>query len=260
MSRDQIESVSRAGASWYPAGEDRLVAVMLGRVKIVLDRRDFSLTPHIVMSGYWESWVTAWFVRNLTSSDRLLNIGANCGYYALTAAGSGCEVVAVEPQLNLVENLRLSASINGFSKLRVEQCVAGVKERDVELQLYSDFHGSAHVKSVDGSSPLASGTTLVTERPAHELMPNATCVFVDAEGYEPYIWDGLKPLLDKKQLRWVALEWSPTRYDNPQVFLGSLREYGDLSVVNDKGIALQVSDIQLLDGVELDTLVVRLRE
>lgn len=261
MNRGHVESVSRAGVSWYLAGDNRIVAMMLGEVKIVLDQRDFSLTPHLVMSGYWESWITAWFLRNVGPGDKVLNIGANCGYYALAAARAGCDVVAVEPQEHLAKNLKISASLNGYNKFIVRQCIAGSAFRRVRLQLYPDFQGSAHVSS---DAPLehpdlAEGTVEVAEVPAHEAMPDATCVFVDAEGYEPHIWEGLKPLLDKKQLRWVALEWAPTRYDNAGGFLGALRSCGELTVVNDNGVEARVTDRQLMDGVEWDTLVVRPR-
>jgi FkbM family methyltransferase len=262
VSRQRIEELSRAGVNWYPASNNRIVATMLGDVKIVLDRSDYSLTPHLVMSGYWESWITAWFIHNLVTTDKLLNIGANCGYYALAAAHAECEVVAVEPQKHLVENLRISASLNGYSKLKVRECVAGAEQGEVKLQLYPDYHGSAHVTR--GLAPLehpdlAGDIVVVPEFPAHELMPDATCVFVDAEGHEPHIWEGLKPLLDKRQLRWVALEWAPTRYDNPGAFLGALRSCGELAVVNEHGAEERVPDRELLDGGEWDTLVVRPR-
>lgn len=259
MNREQLEGRSRAAASWYPAGEHRLVARMLGQFKIVLDQRDFSLTPHLVMDGFWESWITVWAARQVNQGSAVLNIGANCGYYTLLFAAAGASVVAVEPQRHLFENIKLSTMLNGWSgRVRVERCVAGVEERDVTLQLYPDFHGSAHVTSnLEEHPDLAGGTDTVKERPAHELMPEATCAFIDAEGYEPLIWEGLAPLREKKQLEWVALEWAPVRYDDPEAFLRSLREYGSLSVVGEAGQEMVMSDAQLLRGTEWDTLVVR---
>lgn len=264
MSRGQIESVSRAGANWYPAADNRIVATMLGEVKIVLDQRDFSLTPHIVMSGFWESWITAWFLKNIIKdADRLLNIGANCGYYALAGCRAGCKkVVAVEPQPHLARNIRVSSFLNGWQdRLEVKQVIAGVEAREVEMQLYPDFQGSAHVAKSEGLEfpDLAGEKLKVWERPAAELMPEATCIFVDAEGYEPYIWQGLQPLLEKKQLRWIALEWAPARYDDAAAFLGELRSVGDLSVIANEGVETKISDQQLLADGDWDTLVVRPR-
>jgi FkbM family methyltransferase len=262
MTRAHIEAMSRAGVAWYPASDHRIVATMLGDTKIVVDARDFSLTPHLVMGGFWESWITAWFMRNVMKADRVLNIGANCGYYALTAARVGANVVAVEPQLHLSKAITISAMLNGWGdRIQVRRCVAGSEERRVDIQLYPDFHGSPHVKTgVEEHADLAKGTARVAEYPAHTLMPDATCVFVDAEGYEPYIWEGLMPLLKRKQLRWVALEWAPSRYDDAAAFLGSLRSIGDIAVVNNDGMEERVGDAELLqNALDWDTVVVRPR-
>jgi FkbM family methyltransferase len=230
---------------------------MLGGTKIVLDQRDFSLTPHLAMDGFWESWITSWAMQQRGS--RLLNIGANCGYYTLLFAGQGFHVVAVEPQVALADNIELSARLNGWSdRIRVERCVAGAEDRDVPLQLYPDFHGSAHVTgSVEEHPALAGEVVMVNERVAASLMPDATCVFVDAEGYEPLIWEGLQPLLAKRQLEWIALEWAPVRYADPSAFLAELKAYGRLAVVGALGQEVLIEDDALLSGTEWDTLVVR---
>jgi FkbM family methyltransferase len=235
---------------------------MLGRTKIVLDTRDFSLTPHLIMDGFWESWVTMWARNAVGGGDRVLNIGANCGYYALLFAGQGCQVVAVEPQPHLAEGIRLSAALNGWSgRIAVRECIAGVAHGNVTLQLHDHFAGSAYVDQRETSEPrpaLEGWTPVnVTSVPAHELMPDATCAFIDAEGYEPLIWAGLKPLLDARQLRWVALEWSPARYPDPASFLAELRAYGQVVVVDPRGSTRPIPDAELLSGADWDTLVVR---
>lgn len=234
---------------------------MLGTTKIVLDRRDMSLTPHLVMDGFWESWITCWAKRNAAAQDRVLNIGANCGYYAMLFAGQCQRVVAVEPQQNLAANIAISAALNGWtSKVKVEQVVAGVHRRQVDLQMHEHFAGSAFVGvSADEASGWSSSMK-VEEVPASELMEDATCVFVDSEGYEPYIWQGLRPLLKKKQLRWAALEWAPSRYEDPARFLDELQAYGRLSVVREQGQEAGVSRETLLAGTEWDTLIVRVHE
>lgn len=256
-SRAHLESSSRAMASWYPSGDDRVVARVLGSTKMVLDTRDFSLTPHLVMDGFWESWITLWAMQQVTAHDRVLNIGANCGYYALLFARQGARVVAVEPQGELAKNITLSAHLNGWSdRIKVERCIAGEADREVTLHLHEHFAGSAYV-----GEPVAGFERQVTvrERVAATLMSDATCAFIDAEGYEPQIWSGLRSLLDKKQLQWIALEWAPSRYEAPVAFLASLRDYGTLTVVTGDGRERVATDQDLLRGTEWDTLVVRRR-
>lgn len=259
--RNALENMCRSKASWYPVDDRRIVARVLGDLKLVVDSADMSLTPHLVMDGFWESWVSVWAASQCRADDRLLNIGANCGYFTMLFARVMQRVVAVEPQPWLAENIKLSAALNGFGgKVEVKQCVAGVERRFVTLQLHKHFGGSAFVGEKIEDDPDWDDHYSTQEVPSHELMPDATCAFIDAEGYEPLIWEGLKPMLDKKQLRWVALEWSPSRYENPLGFLQSLSKYGNLAVVKEQGQEVAVRDDQLLAGTEWDTLVVRRRD
>lgn len=252
-SRSQIESISRAAVSWYPASDGRLVARILGDIKIVLEQSDFSLTPHLVMEGFWESWVTAWCVANVQKTDRVLNIGANCGYFALLFARKAARVVAVEPQHRFAEGISRSAQLNGFHNLEVIECVAGSAERQVRMKLYDGLSGSAHV--IPGDEGI-----LVTERHASGLMPDATCVFIDAEGYEPEIWAGLQILLGTSSVRWIALEWAPSRYADAPGFLADMRTYGNVTIINHSGVEENVPDARLLSlGDGFETMVVRPR-
>jgi len=191
--RAQLEQMARSKASWYPVDEHRVVARVLGDLKMVIDTRDMSLAPHLVMDGFWESWITLWAISQCGSSDRMLNIGANIGYYTILFARSMKRVVAVEPQPSLADNIKISADLNGFgSRVEVKQCVAGSEYRTVVLQQHRHFTGSAFVGGTPDDVDWADRIS-VQEVPAAELMPDATCAFIDAEGYEPIIWEGLKP-------------------------------------------------------------------
>lgn len=251
--RAQIEAASRATASWYMAG-DSIVARVLGKTKMLLDPKDMSLTPHLVMDGFWESWVTVWCLANVTPNDKVLNIGANCGYFALLFARETQEVVAVEPQPRLADRIRWSARLNGFDNLRVVEAIAGAMHRDgVLMKCYDGLTGSAHV-----TAAYEDGCIYVTEVPAHELLPGATCVFIDAEGHEPHIWKGLGPALERN-VRWVALEWAPSRYADAPAFLAELHAWGDVMVIDHDGDEKSVQDADLLRGSSGDweMLVIR---
>lgn len=258
--RAHIERSARAGVRHYHASGNRIVATVLGDIKLIVDTNDFSLTPHLVMEGFWESWVTAWLMSTIRPQDRMLNIGANCGYFTMVAARAGAHVVAVEPQAHLAEGISLSAALNGWgARVLVEECVAGASDREVSLQIHKHLAGSAFATEDKNHEEPGWERVVVKEKPAHTLMPDANCAFIDAEGYEPVIWDGLGPLLKKKQLTWVAMEWSPGRYADPEGFLRSLREHGDLTTVMTDGRELHVNDAALLGGRDWDTLVVRVR-
>jgi len=101
-----IEEKSRSAARSYYLGDNTVLAVILGELRMVLDSSDRGLVPHLMLDGFWESWVTAWIISNLRRGEVALNIGANCGYYAVMMArqvGSGGKVVAIEPNRTHVE-------------------------------------------------------------------------------------------------------------------------------------------------------------
>lgn len=256
MRRANLEARSRAAARWYPLPNRRLVASVLGSFKLVVDAEDLSLTPHLVLDGFWESWITLWFQANVRPGDRLLNVGANCGYYAVLAATQGAEVVAVEPQPRLAEGIEMSAVLNGVDgRLLVRRCVASDCSETVRLQMHGTLTGSAFVgDAADGFDQSMD----VRAEAAHELMPEANCVFVDAEGHEPRIWDGLRPLLDGSRLKWVALEWAPTRYEDAESFARQLLSAGSVCAVTTDGSERPVTLAQMLaPSSGWDTIVVR---
>jgi len=56
--------------------------------------------------------------------DRIVDLGAHLGTFALTAAAAGCHVLAVEASPRNADLLRASAAANGFTDLRVIHAVA----------------------------------------------------------------------------------------------------------------------------------------
>lgn len=255
-SRSEIEAISRSLASAYPIGDDRMIARILGEMKIVVDTRDISVTPHLVMEGFWESWITTWVVSRVGKGERVLNVGANCGYYALIFAklvGPSGRVVAVEPQPRLAEGIEMSAALNGFSgNLSVRRCIAGTQHRSVMFRVPDRLLGGASVTSNENECDFSVG-----EVPAHELMPDATGVFIDAEGYEPIIWSGLAPLIEKRQLKWIAMEWAPSRYVDAAAFLKEIGSYGSVCLIATDGSEKRADSAHLLSIEDHDTVLVR---
>jgi hypothetical protein len=78
----------------------RVLARVLGGPKIFLSADDLGFGCHLMLDGYWESWLTLFFARYVTPGKTVIDVGANFGYYTiLFAAGVGPSgrVVAIEP-------------------------------------------------------------------------------------------------------------------------------------------------------------------
>ena len=82
-----------------------------------LDSRDISLTPHLLRQGCWEPDVTRFFLRIVKPGMRVVEVGANVGYYTLLACslvGPTGRVTAFEANPAAVTLTRRSLLVNGF--------------------------------------------------------------------------------------------------------------------------------------------------
>ena len=262
--REVFESTCRDSASALYLGDQTLLITPLGAIRngglrMVVDSSDRGIVPHLALDGFWEAWVSVWFARELSSgrSEHVLNIGANCGYYALFAAAMQPHVVAVEPNATHVRNLRHSAHLAGlFDRLRVVRGVCSDQPREVELKA---LHGNSMNGFVEGSEATLKEmdtarasmedtfvTTRATAYTADELMPDTTLMLADTEGHEPFVWAGAKAIRSNPTFR-AAIEWSPGRYDDPDGFYESIRAEGfGFSRIAEDGAEQPISRDQLM--------------
>lgn len=98
-------------------GKNQILCRVLGNKKMFVIGDDLGFSPHMIMEGYWEYWLTEYFAKNIKSGDTVLDIGANLGYYSILAAdlvGSSGRVVAVEPNPYVFSLLSKSIAHNGY--------------------------------------------------------------------------------------------------------------------------------------------------
>src|SRR5450432_4188794 len=67
-------------------GDYRAVTYLRNGQKVFVDTRSVDIGTHILLGGAWEANYMAAFARQVRAGDTVLDIGANHGIYALTAA------------------------------------------------------------------------------------------------------------------------------------------------------------------------------
>lgn len=100
-------------------GDGMLLSELQDGQPIYLDGSDISLTPHIARHGKWEAKITERVLADLAPGMHFVDIGANCGYYALLAAravGETGAVTAIDANPRMAEMMRMSAAINGYDE------------------------------------------------------------------------------------------------------------------------------------------------
>lgn len=164
----------------------------------------------LIESGEYEPEVSSVFCSMLRAGMRVLDIGANIGYYSMLAAsrvGPTGRVWAIEPSPRNVAFLLASRDLNRFRNLQVVQAAASDRWDILE---YFSASSNGITRSVGEGSPEIYGET-VQAIPATALFgPDDTVdvVKIDVEGAEGLALRGLERILRKCKPS-IFTEFSP---------------------------------------------------
>ncbi len=232
--------------------------------KILVDTRDCSLAPHLLLDGYWEMWITKVFLSSLCEGMTVVDIGANVGYYTQLAAskvGSTGKVYAFEANPYLMDLLYQNMSINGFlpwvsltgkavlngsgkvrfnirktcmgdssiagfSQEMLDLCRDDVEAIDVETVSLDEFFGEAGAK-ID-------------------------VIKIDAEGSEPFIFDGMKNILSSNPDIIIISEFSSCHIRgvgrDPDQYLRDIEKAGfKLRIIDESANVVDVNDDDIMN-------------
>lgn len=200
---------------------------------------DVSLTPCLVQTGYWESWITSWFCNNVNEGDTVVDVGANCGYFTMLfdrLVGTTGRVIAYEASSSYAELLRRTKNTNVSNFDIVNKALAD-EPGVLTLTYPGEYTGSASIahgfdsKWGEPKSEVVEASTLDIEFGA-SLTP--ALIKIDAESAEEMIWNGGQQLLGRPDAPVVVLEYSPTGvYSND--FPDRLFEYGHVTGIGYDG-------------------------
>lgn len=201
-------------------GEHRMLTKTRFGQLIFVDTRDVSISPHIIMSGDWEPWVTDALARFMWSGNTFIDVGANCGWYSLLAASRGLQVMSFEPNTALCALMGQTCAVNGYTdrwQIRDRPLSAKAGEA-VALVLDAYNQGGAHLEHAPGY-PLVPTETVGALPPVKGGVHFTTClddevppggkvdlIKVDVEGYEYAVLQGAQRVMSENQSLVLAVE------------------------------------------------------
>ncbi len=222
--RTLIESYCMSKCKVVNLLDDTGVAIVLGKYMTWVDLRDKALSPHLMLQGYWEMWITSAIARLTKPGTLAIDIGANLGYYTLLladAVGPSGSVLAFEPNPRLANMMRTSVGINDFgSRVSVREEAVGqtsggqltlaipranpqnalIMQSEAQKQGFKKVHGDyaqfVQVKSITLDSLNLS---------------NVGMVKIDAEGAEYSIWRGMQATIDNNPGIQICVEFNASR-------------------------------------------------
>jgi FkbM family methyltransferase len=181
---------------------------------IFVDPLDEHLTPSIVAYGRWESWIERAIRRLLKPGDRVIEVGANVGYYTLIMGaqiGPTGRLDAFEANPQMARLLRRSVICSGRAgNVTVHEQI--VADRPGAMQLYvSDSAGGGGNLVEHGWN--IGGDTRTIECEAvrlDDLFEGRSIDFIriDTEGAEILILNGALGLLRRSASIKLCIEWN----------------------------------------------------
>ena len=255
LRRFQLENRCRALANAVYLGERTALCRILGYYKFYIDTADIGFGSHVLLEGYWEIWLTMFFIRHLRPGMTVIDVGANFGYYSILfgalVEASG-HVYAVEPNPAVATKLRRSIDLNGFtSRTTIVEAAAGPVDK-AEVILYAP-HGepknAAIVELPDLVSPELGTIYRVPQVRLDEVAaeaPRIDFVKIDAEGAEEGIIAGMRGILIRDRPG-LILEFNVARYRDPSSFLDQLEAiFRHMHYIDYSGAAVSITASQVI--------------
>ena len=204
--------------------------------KLHLDTGDKGLSRTLFLFGKREIDHYKMLQNILVPGMKILDIGANIGYYAIMESkviGSTGKVTAIEPMLPNIEMLKKNIALNSISNIEVIH--GAVSESTGTGQMFMSTHSNLHTFHRDGSAfDYLDSTTIevptMTLRDAGKLSGSrAELIRMDVEGHEVEILGQLVDLVRKDVMSpMVIFETHLSRYNEENDFAPVLQDLFNL--------------------------------
>lgn len=167
--------------------------VDMGHARVVVDATEPEFGRHIAKHGNWEPHIIAILQRHLKPGDTYVDIGANVGVMAFTAAaavGPTGRVLAFEPHPDNIRNFLAGVLTNGFQNVSLH----GFALSDTQ-SVFSLF-GTSNGYLMPGGQTVFQTVALPGD-PILADLPRLDVLKIDIEGHEPQALRGLDRTLRK---------------------------------------------------------------
>lgn len=202
-------------------GNNRILVKTVHGFRMFLDTRDIVISPIIALEGEWEPELTRYFLKTVKPGMRVIDVGANMGYFSLICAGilkntnGFLYSYEADPECHefLVDNLALNWY---FDEVSATNLAIYSKEDDLVLNVRDKYKGNTSIGDVDAKdlSEICDGIRKVNVHAMpldllHKDNQQIDFIKIDVEGAELYVLQGAKEIIRKSENIKVLVEWSP---------------------------------------------------
>ena len=177
---------------------------------------DDSIIGPAIERGGWEEHETRLFRAHLRPGARVVDLGANVGWFAVQAILAGAEVHAFEPVpfiADVCERNIARALERGPGRATLHRCAAGAERGTAEIALASENRGDNRVLDPGAGRPgdMGSGAGLTIDvAPVDERVEGpARILKIDTQGSEWLALQGARALLERSPELALLIEFWP---------------------------------------------------
>ncbi len=239
-----IRQASPSARPYYYLGGNRALTQLSNGLPFFVNTNDKGIASWIILAGGWETFVDTVVTRLCDPGMRVLDLGANLGYYTIKLAnlvGEGGHVLALEPNPELFPFILDNILINGFERRVRAEAFAAAAEVGVRELYFEEMNTGGG--TLFQAPPSASGrrtevrTTTVDE--LNHGQPGFDLIKIDVEGWEPEVLKGMSQTLAHSEHASIVTEvswgqWS--RFGDPgEILLRLLGPRDGLFVIHHDG-------------------------
>lgn len=199
------------GTRYFYLGADAAMARLEDGHHIFVDPQDQTVGNHLIAHGYWEKWIHHAVCRLISPGDRIVEVGANLGYYTLAMAvmaGANGHITAFEGNPRLCRLIQRTIEFNGYAgRVDIRNQAATDVAGTLAFSISRANSGGGHAMVHPGHLPAEMERIEVEGvRLDDTIQGEVDFLRMDAEGSEPLILRGAERLLQNPNLT-VVMEW-----------------------------------------------------
>ncbi len=219
-------------------GQSTVLTTLATGQSAYVDGQDLSLAPHVIRDGRWEHWIAQHWMSRLRPGQRVVDVGANFGYYTLLAAaavGDRGRVASFEPNPRMFDLLTASLSTNGY-RGRVEPYQVALDKKRGELTFWlkkRETGGSGLMRPPADSLRTLHDTAAPLQVRGERLddllatWPSVDLMKLDAEGAEFRVLLGAEEILQRSPHLVLFMEFDAGMYDDGgRALIAALHDWG----------------------------------
>lgn len=196
---------------------------------------DDSIIGPAIERGVWEEHETRLFLAHLAPGCRVVDLGANVGWFTAHAVLAGCEVHAFEPVpwiADVLERNARAAEKVGKGRAIVHRAAAGSQRGSARIALANANFGDNRLLDPNGGRPADMGAgreiEIAVERVDDHVAGPIRVLKIDTQGSEWHALQGARELLAASPDLALLLEFWPyaLRGATPEQLIALLHDQG----------------------------------